>query len=261
MSQNRVKIICNQQNLMMDKPKSIQELKEKVSNNFNINRNNLNNMKIKIKSPLELEIENEQTYIDMIFCSNLENIIIEIEVPNNNIININELNNQMENLYFNNNNNRNNNHNNNNFNNIRFNNYIPEPSNYQNYYPEANEINEDYSCYFYENNYTLELSLSQLKKEQNRIRYVFKIQNNGQKPWPDDTILKCVNDDSEIFFYHCKIGQTVWVDNLVYNEFEVILNFKNDFPNKGIYSCRAFLVSDELGKMGKQIGKVNVKIY
>ena len=121
---------------------------------------------------------------------------------------------------------------------------------------------EDYSCVFFEDNEILNIKLEDLKKNDNRIKYIFKIQNNGEKPWPEDTFLKCVKEDSDIFFFHCKPGgiNNIYY-NEVYNEFEIIINFKNSYPNIGDYQCHAILMSDSKGQMGKSVGTLNIKIY
>ncbi len=116
---------------------------------------------------------------------------------------------------------------------------------------------EDYSCVFFEDNEILNIKLEDLKKNDNRIKYIFKIQNNGEKPWPEDTFLKCVKEDSDIFFFHCN---NIYY-NEVYNEFEIIINFKNSYPNIGDYQCHAILMSDRKGQMGKNVGTLNIKIY
>ena len=204
MNQNNIKIFFDNQIKEIEKPKSLNKFKEKISNIFKIDENDLKNITINMKSPIELFIENDEIYNEMIFFSNLKNIVIEI-------IDLNNL--------------------------------------------------KDYSCRFYENNKTLEIKLADLKRNDNRIEYIFKIQNNGQKPWPEDAFLKCVNDDSDIFFYHCSIGQVKNIDNIVYNEVDSIINFKNKYPNIGNYQCHAILMSDSKGQMGKTVGTLNIKIY
>ena len=74
--------------------------------------------------------------------------------------------------------------------------------------------------------------------------------------------LKCINDDSDIFFYYSKINtnKVIWKDNVVYNEFEVIINFKNPIPRKRKYFCHAQLMSDTKGKMGNSIGTLFVNV-
>ena len=208
MKQNFIKIIYVNQSKKIEKPKSINEFKEKVSNLFNINHNDLKNFIIKMKNPIEVFLENDEIYNDMVLFSNLKNIVIEI---------------------------------------IDLNNPIKK---------------EDYSCMFFEDNEILNIKLEDLKKNDNRIKYIFKIQNNGNKPWPEDIFLKCVKEDSDIYFFHCKPGgiNNIYY-NEVYNEFEIIINFKNSYPNIGDYQCHAILMSDRKGQMGKNVGTLNIKIY
>ena len=208
MNQNFIKIIFVNQSKKIEKPKSLNEFKEKISNLFNINHNDLKNFIIKMKNPIEVFLENDEIYNDMVLFSNLKNIVIEI---------------------------------------IDLNNPIKK---------------EDYSCMFFEDNEILNIKLEDLKKNDNRIKYIFKIQNNGNKPWPEDIFLKCVKEDSDIYFFHCKPGgiNNIYY-NEVYNEFEIIINFKNSYPNIGDYQCHAILMSDRKGQMGKNVGTLNIKIY
>jgi hypothetical protein len=136
------------------------------------------------------------------------------------------------------------------------------PQNYQNNFVQIKEINEDFSCVYYENDITINVKLDEIINKTKIIKYNFKIQNNGKKPWPDDTFLKCINDDSDIFFYYSKMNtnKVIWKDNVVYNEFEVIINFKNPIPKKGKYFCHAQLMSDTRGKMGNSIGTLFVNV-
>ena len=208
MNPNFIKIIYVNKSKIIEKPISLNEFKEKISNLFNINHNDLKNVIIKMKNPIDVFLENDEIYNDIVLFSNLKNIVIEI---------------------------------------IDLNNPIKK---------------EDYSCMFFEDNEILNIKLEDLKKNDNRIKYIFKIQNNGEKPWPEDTFLKCVKEDSDIFFFHCKPGgiNNIYY-NEVYNEFEIIINFKNDYPNIGNYQCHAILMSDRKGQMGKNVGTLNIKIY
>ncbi len=201
--QNKIIIEFNNQIKIIEKSKSLNEFKEKISNIFDINNNDLKNVIINMKIPIDELNENNEFYNDYILFNNLNNIVIEI---------------------------------------IDLNNPIKK---------------EDYSCVFFEDNEILNIKLEDLKKNDNRIKYIFKIQNNGEKPWPEDTFLKCVKEDSDIFFFHCN---NIYY-NEVYNEFEIIINFKNSYPNIGDYQCHAILMSDSKGQMGKNVGTLNIKIY
>ena len=217
----------------------IEKLKEKYNNN---------QQKIeKIKQLIE-QLKTQLNFYENELSSNNININ-----NNNNNKNIN-LNNNKINL--NNNKNRNIDNFSNDFN------FPNIPQNYQNNFVQIKEINEDFSCVYYENNITIDVKLDEIINKTKIIKYNFKIQNNGKKPWPDDTFLKCINDDSDIFFYYSKMNtnKVIWKDNVVYNEFEVIINFKNPIPKKGKYFCHAQLMSDTRGKMGNSIGTLFVNV-
>ena len=185
----------------------------------------------------------------------------ENELSSNNI-NINN-NNNNKNINLNNNKINLNNNKNRNIDNFSNDFNFPNiPQNYQNNFVQIKEINEDFSCVYYENDITINVKLNEIINKTKIIKYNFKIQNNGKKPWPDDTFLKCINDDSDIFFYYSKMNtnKVIWKDNVVYNEFEVIINFKNPIPKKGKYFCHAQLMSDTRGKMGNSIGTLFVNV-
>jgi hypothetical protein len=223
----------------INESEEIEKLKEKYNNN---------QQKIeKIKQLIE-QLETQLNFYENELSSNNININ-----NNNNNKNIN-LNNNKINL--NNNKNRNIDNFSNDFN------FPNIPQNYQNNFVQIKEINEDFSCVYYENNITIDVKLDEIINKTKIIKYNFKIQNNGKKPWPDDTFLKCINDDSDIFFYYSKMNtnKVIWKDNVVYNEFEVIINFKNPIPKKGKYFCHAQLMSDTRGKMGNSIGTLFVNV-
>ena len=254
----------------------IEKLKEKYNNN---------QQKIeKIKQLIE-QLKTQLNFYENELSSNNININNNNNNNNNNIYNNknkNKFNNDNNNINYNNNNNikfnNNNNKNNNNLNNNKINlnnnknrnidnfsndfNFPNIPQNYQNNFVQIKEINEDFSCVYYENNITIDVKLDEIINKTKIIKYNFKIQNNGKKPWPDDTFLKCINDDSDIFFYYSKMNtnKVIWSDNVVYNEFEVIINFKNPIPKKGKYFCHAQLMSDTRGKMGNSIGTLFVNV-
>ena len=85
--------------------------------------------------------------------------------------------------------------------------------------------------------------------------------NNQNIKWPDDTILKCLNDNTDIFFYHCKWkkNSTYFNGNQCYS-FNIIFNFKTKKIEPGVYSCRYFLTSDSKGRIGNTYGQVFVEV-
>ena len=238
---------------------------------FVIENSNLEkNISITIPNPEEIEklkkiYNNNQQKIEKIkqLIEQLETQLnfYENELSSNNI-NINN-NNNNKNINLNNNKINLNNNKNRNIDNFSNDFNFPNiPQNYQNNFVQIKEINEDFSCVYYENDITINVKLDEIINKTKIIKYNFKIQNNGKKPWPDDTFLKCINDDSDIFFYYSKMNtnKVIWKDNVVYNEFEVIINFKNPIPKKGKYFCHAQLMSDTRGKMGNSIGTLFVNV-
>jgi len=245
--------------------------REKDYQEFVIENSNLEkNISITIPNPEEIEklkkiYNNNQQKIEKIkqLIEQLETQLnfYENELSSNNI-NINN-NNNNKNINLNNNKINLNNNKNRNIDNFSNDFNFPNiPQNYQNNFVQIKEINEDFSCVYYENNITIDVKLDEIINKTKIIKYNFKIQNNGKKPWPDDTFLKCINDDSDIFFYYSKMNtnKVIWKDNVVYNEFEVIINFKNPIPKKGKYFCHAQLMSDTRGKMGNSIGTLFVNV-
>jgi hypothetical protein len=256
-----------------DQSKELEEI-NKLKNIYDNNQQKIKNIK-KLIDQLQTQInfyENELSNNIIINNNNNYNNNKNINFNNNNNINrnYNNYNNNNINLNFNNNNNNINRNFNNNNNNINrnFDNFsndfnIPNiPQNYYNNFVPVKECDKDFSCVYYENNVTINVSLDEIINKKKIIKYNFKIQNNGKKPWPDDSFLKCINDDSDIFFYYSKMNtnKVIWSDNVVYNEFEVIINFKNPIPRKGKYFCHAQLMSDTKGKMGNSIGTLFVNV-
>ena len=239
---------------------------EKLKNLYNNNQQKIENIKQLIEQ-LKTQIN---FYDNELSSNNINNNNNNNNKNNNNNIynnkNKNKFNNDNNNINYNNNNikfNNNNNNKNRNIDNFSNDFNFPNiPQNYQNNFVQIKEINEDFSCVYYENNITIDVKLDEIINKTKIIKYNFKIQNNGKKPWPDDTFLKCINDDSDIFFYYSKMNtnKVIWKDNVVYNEFEVIINFKNPIPKKGKYFCHAQLMSDTRGKMGNSIGTLFVNV-
>ena len=85
LKKNRNKIIIefNNQIKIIEKSKSLNEFKEKISNIFDINNNDLKNVIINMKSPIDELNENNEFYNNYILFNNLNNIVIEIIDLNN----------------------------------------------------------------------------------------------------------------------------------------------------------------------------------
>ena len=179
---------------------------------------------------------------------------------NNNNRNYNNINyNNINNNNINNNNRNNNNRNNNNRNN---NNIVIIPFN-QNNFIDTN-IKSDYSMIILNNNETLSVHVEKINSPSPYpIEFTIYIKNNNNNlTWPKDTILKCKNDNTDIFFYHCKWNQmkTNFNGEICY-AFEIILNSKTKKITVGKYSCRFFLISDSKGRIGNNFGQINLNVF
>lgn len=126
-----------------------------------------------------------------------------------------------------------------------------------------------YDCKFLDSdnikNQTIEMKKSEISQI-NPIIYYFTIQNNGKNEWPNDTILKCENDDTEIFFYHSTLKDDSELkydeNNNLYYKFKITIVFKN-YGNIQVgkeYKLRAYLVSDRFNRIGNNFGQIIVKV-
>ena len=219
--------------------------------NFQSYFNLLNDNSKKLKE-IESKIKDLIKDFDTISLNNQNN-------NNNNINNNNINNNNINNNNKNNNNRNNNNRNNNNRNN---NNIVIIPFN-QNNFIDTN-IKSDYSMIILNNNETLSVHVEKINSPSPYpIEFTIYIKNNNNNlTWPNDTILKCKNDNTEIFFYHCKWNQmkTNFNGEICY-AFEIILNSKTKKITVGKYSCRFFLISDSKGRIGNNFGQINLNVF
>lgn len=124
------------------------------------------------------------------------------------------------------------------------------------------DIKSDYSAVFLDNNEKISAHIDKVIKSPESIEFTFYIKNNGNKEWPNDTILKCKNDNTNIFFYH----KTWDKDETNFNgercyPFTIVLNFKTKNIYLGIYSCRCFLTSDSKGRVGNTYGQLFLNVY
>ena len=122
------------------------------------------------------------------------------------------------------------------------------------------DIKSDYSAVFLNNNEKISVLIEKvLSNSPEPIEFTLYIKNNGNLEWPNDTILKCKNDNTNIFFYHI-----TWDKNETYfnrercYKFTIVLNFKTKNIKNiylGNYSCRYFLTSDSKGRVGNNYGQ------
>ena len=124
------------------------------------------------------------------------------------------------------------------------------------------DIKSDYSAVFLNNNDEISVLIEKVIKSPEPIEFPFYIKNNGNLEWPNDTILKCKNDNTNIFFYHI-----TWDKNETYFNgercylFKIVLNFKTKNIYLGIYSCRCFLTSDSKGRVGNTYGQLFLNVF
>ena len=124
------------------------------------------------------------------------------------------------------------------------------------YYNNNNKLNYE----FIENDSSLEIKKEEIKNKK-IFDFYFKIKNQGAE-FPVDTLLKCIPNDSYIYFFHLKITDGVWSykdENLgIIYVFPVKILFKNynKFNNVNELSC--YLLSDRYGKIGNKIGKMKI---
>ena len=125
------------------------------------------------------------------------------------------------------------------------------------------------NCNFIDNNnkenHTINIQINKIMKYQ-PIEYHFRINNNGEQEWPNDTFLKCENDDTEIYFYYVSnndedVSLVPISNDEVFYKFKVKILFKN-YRNIhiGEYKLRASLISDNLGRIGNEYGILIINV-
>ena len=149
--------------------------------------------------------------------------------------NNNDLNNNISNI------------NNYNIDNFDSNNYQKEKKNYL-------------SCKFFKNKDII-ISKS-LIKENFTIHHKIKVFNDGLDNlcWPEDTFIRCINDDSEIYFYHSNDKEIqIKNQNTIFFLYKVIILFKNYYNiQEGKYTLNYQLISDFFGNIGNETGYLTV---
>ena len=237
----------------------------------------------KFKNGIEQKIKDmEQKYEELFFkCNEIEKyinknskintLINEVNGLNNKVIFLNneneqkkqkifELKNQIDKLkqLINNNNNINNNCNNNKIDkNLETNNRIKKISLINSIQLENNK-NDKLSCKFLNNEKNLKRIKKGEIKKNSTIPFNIEVINNGGDniTWPNDTFIKCINDDSDIYFNYSNIKEEKIVNNqIVHNFFKVNVKFKNyNNIKRGKHFIRFKLVSDSQGDIGNDIG-------
>ena len=133
---------------------------------------------------------------------------------------------------------------------------------FYNQYLIDNNLNLDYNYEFIENNSSINTKKEEIIKDKKIFDFYFKIKNIGAN-WPTDTLLKCIPDDSTIYFFHLKITDGVWSysdENYPIYVFPVKILFKNYNKFNKINKLSCYLLSDRYGKIGNKIGKMEIII-
>ena len=122
---------------------------------------------------------------------------------------------------------------------------------------------DGYSCY-YEDKKLNENDRNSSKKNIKKIHsseiykgidiiYKFKIIDNGKLNWPNDVWLKCLNNDSEIYFLSTNEKEAIIDGNEQWYEFTAKIFFKS-YKNieKKLHILKGYLLSDKYGRIGNK---------
>lgn len=116
------------------------------------------------------------------------------------------------------------------------------------------------SCRFFKNEDII-ISKS-LIKENYTIHHKIKVFNDALDNicWPEDSFIRCINDDSEIYFYHSNDKEIQVINqNTIFFLFKVIILFKNYYNiQEGKYTLNYQLISDYYGNIGNETGYLTV---
>jgi hypothetical protein len=116
------------------------------------------------------------------------------------------------------------------------------------------------SCKFFKNKEII--IRKSLIKENFTIHHKIKVFNDGMDNlcWPEDTFIRCINDDSEIYFYHSNDKEIqIKNQNTIFFLYKVIILFKNYYNiQEGKYTLNYQLISDFFGNIGNETGYLTV---
>ena len=130
-----------------------------------------------------------------------------------------------------------------------------------------NEMNhfQNFSC-VYSNEEKNLCTITDIKKD-SKIKHKFKVYNNGIE-FPEDTIIRCNNNDSEIYFNSVKIDKSFQkYPNYYEIPVEILFNDIIDNVKKGDkYELEYYLLSVRKGIIlninnKKKIGKLEINIF
>ena len=120
------------------------------------------------------------------------------------------------------------------------------------------------SCYFYNEKNVKQISKKNIIKNEPIKTQIF-FSNNGLGEWPKDSILKCINDDSDIYFLSQKLTQEQLLYSQKKNKEYISTNIDIMFKNynriaEGYYTLKIQLYSDLKGKIGEDYGEVVLNV-
>jgi hypothetical protein len=116
----------------------------------------------------------------------------------------------------------------------------------------------------YLNNKKIIINKSQILKNY-IIEHKILIENTSKNniEWPIDTFLRCVNEDSDIYFYHTdeRFKNTINENKDNIYIFRILILFKN-YPNikEGEYSLKYQLINDFYGIIGDDFGNLIIEV-
>ena len=119
------------------------------------------------------------------------------------------------------------------------------------------------SCEYIENEKLIRTKSTILKNYVIEHNILIKNTSKNNNEWPIDTFLRCVNDDSDIYFYHIndriKKTQKEGVENIYI--FQILVLFKNHKNIKeGEYELKYQLINDFYGVIGDDYGNLIIKV-
>ena len=119
------------------------------------------------------------------------------------------------------------------------------------------------SCEYIENEKLIRTKSTILKNYVIEHNILIKNTSKNNNEWTIDTFLRCVNDDSDIYFYHIndriKKTQKEGVENIYI--FQILVLFKN-YKNikEGEYDLKYQLINDFYGVIGDDYGNLIIKV-
>ena len=120
------------------------------------------------------------------------------------------------------------------------------------------------SCKFIGLNKKIKTFKKEYIKKNIPIKYKIDLINDGNEfmVWPNDIFIRCINDDSDIYFKPSKkIHEKITENHTLYVYYEVDIYFKNYLKiEKGKYLIYYELISDSQGKIGNETGYSQIEI-